>query len=1134
MGFLAADLPDQVVDKGKTSEFKLGESRYGKMIPFGYGTVRVAGNVIWAAEIEEEKETTTQNSGGKGIGATQKTTNVTWTYYASFAVAFGEGPAFKINKIWADTKVIYENFGGTAQGDLFRFYSGDEDQKPDPLIVEAKGAENTPAYRGLCYAVFERLNLRDFGNRIPSITAEITYEGTTNSGTIDDGILVTEGETTGVPLALDIMVADYTRGVVYTQRESGGDTIYIHSMGSQQIQDELNPGVSGFELMGLMEPEGWLIGNLAGRPYILNPVTGDVELSGVSGETRFFGQCAQTYAIQDGVRRDLFLTVDRTGLVDTGQTFGRNLADEIVHITGVTAPGTIVSASNPINLESGAMLIAFSRYFGVPEPVTSFFKIFINLDGGTALEDRGSVYASDPKINDLVTSGMCRFEPTIAYHIPSGEILVLDNGLNPGDAMAYKVVLGESRFAPLKEIVWASQIEEDIPAASIFQQVFTKQGYNDRLPNNTYIIAGGNNEVVGVIDLITGDVATLQRDDGLSAPSMTSQSGFFDGQEGTVFNLGFGQELRTIQFTTSRKESSSKAVFIDLLQRAGLEPWTDIERINPPTYPIQGYLCEDGSSVREYLTPITELFRVDLVESDGIIKIKNRTGVHQETISQNSFLEQEENYTENRVQEAEVPHTVEITYLEREGNYDPNVQRASRARGEVTTVQSALKAEYSSNMVLDGTVVVRQAEILLSTAWLERSSFSFSLTWRYIYLDVGDVIRVQFLTGLFVDCRIEKMVIGADLTIEVTCRVVEEEQYRSIKAPAPTIIKTKRPPILEKAKLHLLDIPLLSSLDDVDRRTHTQYFAASPFKEKSRWGGGMLYDMTPDPAEFIKAIDNDTPWGYLTGAFPAPKDPNLTQFDGSLTVKVVHGIDKFISRTRDQVLNGANLIAIESVIQTTTGVEKGWELAQFQTVTPISAGKIQLSILLRGRKGTEAFCNHVTATGGRRVLLLNSRSLYNKFQMPLTSTTATFGFLTQGEFLNQALETTTPIYKRSLMPYAPTNYRTVNSGGNIIFTWERRTRIGDDDLRNGTDTEPLEENTERYDIVITEGKVAGVWVVLGAPRTAISLTSKTYSYNNIDILSDFGAIPTDLRYYVYQKSVQVGRGFEKLTQTEVI
>ena len=50
---------------------------------------------------------------------------------------------------------------------------GTETEDPDPVIEMHEGAGNAPAYRGLVYMTFDELPLRDFGNRIPNITAEI-------------------------------------------------------------------------------------------------------------------------------------------------------------------------------------------------------------------------------------------------------------------------------------------------------------------------------------------------------------------------------------------------------------------------------------------------------------------------------------------------------------------------------------------------------------------------------------------------------------------------------------------------------------------------------------------------------------------------------------------------------------------------------------------------------------------------------------------------------------------------------------------------------------------------------------------------------------------------------------------------
>jgi hypothetical protein len=85
-------------------------------------------------------------------------------------------------RLWADGKLIYDKTGlepdVARPGLRFRFHPGSETQLPDPLIEAHVGEGRAPAHRGLCHLVFEDLPLADFGNRIPNITAEITFHRT--------------------------------------------------------------------------------------------------------------------------------------------------------------------------------------------------------------------------------------------------------------------------------------------------------------------------------------------------------------------------------------------------------------------------------------------------------------------------------------------------------------------------------------------------------------------------------------------------------------------------------------------------------------------------------------------------------------------------------------------------------------------------------------------------------------------------------------------------------------------------------------------------------------------------------------------------------------------------------------------
>lgn len=81
--------------------------------------------------------------------------------------------AKSIKRIWADGKLLRGAAGDFKVGTAFRFYDGSEDQIIDPLIGSVEGIAYTPAYRGTAVAVFEDLELAEFGNRIPFLTFEI-------------------------------------------------------------------------------------------------------------------------------------------------------------------------------------------------------------------------------------------------------------------------------------------------------------------------------------------------------------------------------------------------------------------------------------------------------------------------------------------------------------------------------------------------------------------------------------------------------------------------------------------------------------------------------------------------------------------------------------------------------------------------------------------------------------------------------------------------------------------------------------------------------------------------------------------------------------------------------------------------
>lgn len=151
----------------------LQDSNYGRPIPLIYGRARVAGHVIWASELVEERSNSRRRS---GKGGAPKSGNGRVSYSVSFAVALSSRQILRVERIWADGKLLRDANGDLLVPVTIRTHLGDETQQADPLIEAHEGAGEVPDMRGLAMVVFEDLPLGEFANRIPNLTFEVVAD----------------------------------------------------------------------------------------------------------------------------------------------------------------------------------------------------------------------------------------------------------------------------------------------------------------------------------------------------------------------------------------------------------------------------------------------------------------------------------------------------------------------------------------------------------------------------------------------------------------------------------------------------------------------------------------------------------------------------------------------------------------------------------------------------------------------------------------------------------------------------------------------------------------------------------------------------------------------------------------------
>ncbi|WP_395392248.1 phage tail protein [Novosphingobium sp. BL-8A] len=151
----------------RLKELDVTASSYGQPIARHFGRMRIAGQIIWAAELVEHSEVL---GGGKGSAAVTQ-----YSYTASFAVALSSRPIIDLGRIWADGKLLRGAAGDLKTAGTLRIHTGQGDQAVDPLLLAAEGS-HAPAHRDFAYVVFEDLDLSDFYNRIPSLTFELVAD----------------------------------------------------------------------------------------------------------------------------------------------------------------------------------------------------------------------------------------------------------------------------------------------------------------------------------------------------------------------------------------------------------------------------------------------------------------------------------------------------------------------------------------------------------------------------------------------------------------------------------------------------------------------------------------------------------------------------------------------------------------------------------------------------------------------------------------------------------------------------------------------------------------------------------------------------------------------------------------------
>ncbi|WFS23597.1 baseplate multidomain protein megatron [Rhizobium rhododendri] len=504
---------------------------------------------------------------------------------------------------------------------------------------------------------------------------------------------------------------------------------------------------------------------------------------------------------------------------------------------------------------------------------------------------------------------------------------------------------------------------------------------------------------------------------------------------------------------------------------------------------LSGYAQGDVTSARDMLTPLLEIFQIDVIEDGPVLRFRSRAAASLAPILISAVVDVESQplWQETRGHDSDFAAEAIVTFYDPLADYE---QASVRSRRAPSASNRVLRNDLGA--VVPEEAALQAAENLLRDNRASRRSVTLSLSPTASHLQPGDVISMaDGPEGRFLVTRIED---GA-------ARSIEAREFASLGGgaiAASTPVKASGggaasdvfAPVVE-----LMDLPQFESGSPSDFACGAVY--ARPWRT-------TVLSSSPSTEAFARRVMLDRP--AKIGSVVAPLFPGVSgRFDWSqsLTVDLAYG--GLESALKISVLNGANRFAVQSV----PGM---WEIGAFIEAEEIAAKRWRLSGLLRGLAGTEDATAAGIATHAPFVIL-------DAAVKPLGLASGEMGL-----HLNWIAEApgsndrAGPIVFaggiRAETPLSPVHIAgSRNAEGAAVFTWIRRGRI---DADNWIPSDiALDEPTERYRVDLMQG---------GVLKRRVEVVTAGWTYSAGDEIADFGATQPHLEIVISQMGQRVPIG----------
>lgn len=515
-------------------------------------------------------------------------------------------------------------------------------------------------------------------------------------------------------------------------------------------------------------------------------------------------------------------------------------------------------------------------------------------------------------------------------------------------------------------------------------------------------------------------------------------------------------------------------------------------------------LPQDGSSIRDFIEDLQQVYHFITVETNGIIKfvplneVLTPIDIPEEELGVREYGNEFPSlYKETRVQDLELPSEVQIEYNNIENDYLRGLQSLYKA---TATHLNTLNLKTSTALTDDQALTASTKT--LEYYWEQRRKYEILLNINYFTLEPGALLNVP-IRGNTAPIQIETVNKGVNGIAEISA-VSYSDYVNQISVTAPTtgtytpvdtINNQGTPTTL------ILDLPLVR---DTDGDLGVYGTAIPDPAANGNWNGGTFYSaITGGSFAATASIPTLAATGVLDSDLPAG-NPYVVDRHSKFRVVLTPGTGQLQNITEDDFYNFQQLLHVNG------------ELIAVQNATLLTPNQYEIDTFIRGVRGTShKIASHAIGTpahlvrGGTNFVSIPGQSSF--LGQPLDFKVVPAG--TPQTAINN--EITITVTGERLRPYAPSYPRITKKSNNDLFIeWTRRTR------KNGqwlitSESVPINEDILAFDIEIYNG-------VLLVVSDTVAVTNYTYSAAAQAL--DFGALQNNLTFKVYQQSALLGRG----------